>query len=74
LISLAQDIVLTNNPVPLRSETEGDVRRVYWFAGKSFLGVCDAKQALPWKPTAGTYQLTALDDHGRSVSAKVTLR
>jgi len=58
----------------VRAETEGDVRRVYWFADKSFLGVCDAKQALPWKPTAGTYQLTALDDHGRSVSAKMTLR
>ncbi len=74
LISPGREIALTNSFVPLCAETEGDVRRVYWFADKSFLGACDVKNALPWKPTPGTYQLTALDDHGRSVSAHVTLR
>ena len=29
---------------------------------------------LCWKPTPGVYQLTALDDHGRSGSRSVTLR
>ncbi|MEP6956916.1 MAG: penicillin-binding protein 1C, partial [Chthoniobacterales bacterium] len=78
LISLGREIVLTNpssavGAIPLRAETDGDVRRIYWFADKTFLGSCEAKNALPWKPGVGTYQLTALDDHGRSGSQMVTL-
>jgi membrane carboxypeptidase/penicillin-binding protein PbpC len=60
--------------IPLRAETESGVRRLYWFADKTFLGACDARQVLSWKPTPGVYQLTALDDHGRSASRPVTLR
>ena len=80
LVSLGDEIILTNSRdnetggVPLRAETDADVRRIYWFADKSFLGSCDAKEALQWKANAGTYQLTALDDHGRSASATITLR
>jgi penicillin-binding protein 1C len=60
--------------VPLRAETETGVRKLYWFADKTFLGSCDAHAVLCWKPTPGVYQLTALDDHGRSGSRSVTLR
>jgi penicillin-binding protein 1C len=60
--------------IPLRAETESGVRKLYWFADKTFLGVCDAREVLSWKPTPGVYQLTALDDHGRSTSRSVTLR
>jgi penicillin-binding protein 1C len=60
--------------IPLRAETESGVRKLYWFADKTFLGTCDAHQVLCWKPTPGIYQLTALDDHGRSASRSVTLR
>jgi penicillin-binding protein 1C len=60
--------------IPLRAETETGVRRIYWFADKSFIGSCDAKEVLCWKPTAGVYQLMAMDDHGRSGSRSVTLR
>ena len=60
--------------IPLRAETESGVRRLYWFADKTFLGACDAREVLCWKPTPGVYQLTALDDHGRSASRSVTLR
>jgi penicillin-binding protein 1C len=60
--------------IPLRAETETGVRKLYWFADKTFLGVCDAHQVLCWKPAPGVYQLTALDDHGRSASRSVILR
>ncbi|HKP04156.1 MAG TPA: penicillin-binding protein 1C [Chthoniobacterales bacterium] len=65
----------TNSTViPLRAETESGVRKLYWFADKTFLGACDAHEVLAWKPAPGTYQLTALDDHGRSASRAVILR
>jgi penicillin-binding protein 1C len=60
--------------IPLRAETESGVRKLYWFADKTFLGTCDAHEVLCWKPAPGVYQLTALDDHGRSASRSVTLR
>jgi penicillin-binding protein 1C len=60
--------------IPLRAETESGVRKLYWFADKTFLGACEAHEVLCWKPTPGVYQLTALDDHGRSGSRSVTLR
>jgi penicillin-binding protein 1C len=60
--------------IPLRAETESGVRKLYWFADKTFLGTCDAHAVLCWKPAPGTYQLTALDDHGRSASRSVILR
>ena len=60
--------------IPLRAETESGVRKLYWFADKTFLGACDAREVLCWKPTPGVYQLTALDDHGRCASRSVTLR
>jgi penicillin-binding protein 1C len=60
--------------MPLRAKTEGDVREIYWFADKTFIGRCDAKEALPWKSSPGQYELTALDDHGRSGSCLVTVR
>lgn len=60
--------------IPLRAETESGVRKLYWFADKTFIGACEAHAVLCWKPTPGVYQLTALDDHGRSGSRSVTLR
>jgi penicillin-binding protein 1C len=60
--------------IPLRAETESGVRKLYWFADKTFLGACDAHAVLCWKPAPGAYQLTALDDHGRSASRSVILR
>jgi penicillin-binding protein 1C len=64
-----------NTPgIPLRAETETGVRKLYWFADKTFLGACDAHEVLCWKPAPGVYQVIALDDHGRSASRSVILR
>jgi len=69
------DKVLTVRfPSAIAPETESGVRKLSWFADKTFIGACDAHTVLCWKPTPGVYQLTALDDHGRSGSRSVTLR
>ncbi|HEY2614732.1 MAG TPA: penicillin-binding protein 1C, partial [Chthoniobacterales bacterium] len=36
--------------IPLRAETESGVRKLYWFADKTFIGACDAHEVLCWKP------------------------
>jgi penicillin-binding protein 1C len=73
---LAGDEVLMahGSSIPLRAEADADVRRVYWFADKTFLGASDPKSALEWKAAAGSYLVTALDDHGRSASTSIILR
>ena len=75
----ATEMTISHSPantpgIPLRAETETGVRKLYWFADKTFLGACDAHEVLCWKPAPGSYQLTALDDHGRSASRSVILR
>ena len=72
-MTLAQTSATTAG-IPLRAETESGVRKLYWFADKTFIGACDAHTVLCWKPAPGVYQLTALDDHGRSGSRSVILR
>ena len=60
--------------IPLRAKADADAHDVYWFAGKTFLGKCNAAEMLFWKSTPGDYELIALDDHGRSASCKVSVR
>ena len=64
----------SSNSIPLRAKTDADVREVYWFADKTFIGKSNVTEMLTWKSTPGDYQLTALDDHGRSTSCNVTVR
>ena len=64
----------TSNEIPLRAKTDADVREVYWFADKTFIGKSCAADVLSWKSPPGTYQLIALDDHGRAGSCRVDIR
>lgn len=58
----------------LQARCETDVARLYWFAGKDFLGSCAPRESLAWRPSPGLYRVVALDDRGRSSSATVTLQ
>lgn len=60
-------------PVMLCASTEAEVRKIYWFAGKAFLGAATPKEPLAWYPVPGEYRLVAIDDHGRSTSARVVM-
>jgi penicillin-binding protein 1C len=67
-----KEIVLASaKTIPLRAKVDGDVQRIYWFAGKKFIGQAGPDQFLGWDASAGDYELTALDDHGRAASCSV---
>src|SRR5213594_1444979 len=52
--------------IPLQARADADVREIYWFAGKTFIGRAPPQDVISWKASAGRYELIALDDHGRS--------
>ncbi len=63
------------SPIPLHAHTEADATRVYWFAGRDFLGACAPQDTLSWpQPRPGSWRLTALDDQGRADACTVTLQ
>jgi penicillin-binding protein 1C len=57
----------------LEAWTDGDVRKVYWFAGKEFLGSAAPGESLSWRAKAGSWKLIALDDQNRSAERSVTV-
>ena len=67
-------VVASAKTVPLRAKVDGDVRAVYWFAGKKFIGQAGPDEFLGWDTAAGDYEITALDDHGRASSCNVIVR
>jgi penicillin-binding protein 1C len=70
-----KEIVLASTKrIPLRAKAEGDVREIFWFAGKQFVGKAAPNQVVEWTATAGDYQITALDDHGRAGSCSIIVR
>jgi penicillin-binding protein 1C len=63
-----------NGVISLRAETDADATRIYWFAGKAFLGSSAPRDAFHWRPAPGAYHIVALDDRGRSGSSSMTLQ
>jgi penicillin-binding protein 1C len=59
--------------LPLQAETEADVARIHWFAGARYLGSTMPREALIWEPSAGEWEIFALDDHGRSARRRVSV-
>jgi penicillin-binding protein 1C len=71
----AKEILLASQKtVPLRAKADADVRQIFWFAGKQFVGKTAPNQVLEWAATVGDYEVTALDDHGRAGSHSVVVR
>ena len=70
-----QKILLTSaGTIALRAKTDADVREIYWFAGNTFIGRTNPQDVVAWKPVPGSYELTALDDHGRAGSSAFTVQ
>jgi penicillin-binding protein 1C len=67
-------LLVSKRTIPLRAKTEADVREIFWFAGKQFVGKAPPNQVLEWTAAAGDYEVTALDDHGRAGSHSVVVR
>jgi len=69
-----KEIVLASaKTVPLRAKVDGDVQKIYWFAGKIFIGQAGPNEFLGWDANTGEFELTALDDHGRAASCNVII-
>jgi penicillin-binding protein 1C len=67
-------LLVSKKTIPLRAKADADVREIFWFAGKQFVGKAAPNQVLEWTAAAGDYEVTALDDHGRAGSHSVTVR
>jgi penicillin-binding protein 1C len=67
-------LLASTKTIPLRAKADADVREIFWFAGKQFVGKAAANEVLEWTAVAGDYEITALDDHGRAGSHGVTVR
>jgi penicillin-binding protein 1C len=58
----------SDESIPLRASLAADANKLYWFADTVYLGQSPGDSGLPWRPDTGRqYELTAVDDHGRSV-------
>jgi penicillin-binding protein 1C len=67
-------LLVSKKTIPLRAKADADVREIFWFAGKQFVGKAAPNQVVEWTAAAGDYEVTALDDHGRAGSHSVVVR
>jgi penicillin-binding protein 1C len=67
-------LLVSKKTIPLRAKADVDVREIFWFAGKQFVGKAAPNQVLEWTADTGDYELTALDDHGRAGSHSLVVR
>lgn len=77
IISLSRDeqiVAATAKAIPLQAKADGDVREIFWFAGKTFVGKTRPQEVLSWSCDTGEYDVTALDDHGRTSSCRIYVR
>ncbi|HEX3420850.1 MAG TPA: penicillin-binding protein 1C [Candidatus Udaeobacter sp.] len=67
-------LLVSKKTIPLRAKADADVREIFWFAGKQFVGKAAPNQVIEWTAATGDYEVTALDDHGRAGSHSVVVR
>jgi membrane carboxypeptidase/penicillin-binding protein PbpC len=67
-------LLVSKKTIPLRAKVDADVREIFWFAGKRFVGKAAPNQVVEWIAAAGDYEVTAVDDHGRAGSHIVVVR
>jgi penicillin-binding protein 1C len=67
-------LLASKKTIPLRAKADADVREIFWFAGKQFVGKAPPNQVLEWTAAAGDYEVTVLDDHGRAGSHNIVVR
>jgi len=58
--------------IALNANVDADVRAVYWFVDDAFIGTSKPGVAMGWVPLqSGSYNVRAVDDHGRSDSREL---
>lgn len=66
---------LKHERIPLTAIAESDSSTLYWFVENKFIGSASPSDPLLWTPDIGKFDVTVIDDLGRSgqVSVKTTL-
>ena len=59
--------------IALRAQTGNQVKQLFWFANRSFLGNSERGQAFYWSPAPGLYTIAATDDQGGTASVQITV-
>ncbi|MCL2888664.1 MAG: penicillin-binding protein 1C [Elusimicrobia bacterium] len=60
--------------IALRADTDSDANTVFWFLDDKFLGKSGRGQTLFMKPQSGVFTVKAVDDLGRSATAKIVMQ
>lgn len=60
--------------IPLSANLDGSAREIFWFINSQLIGKSLSGKIFFWRPRVGQFQLTAIDDLGRSSSRKVEVR
>jgi len=56
----------------LNAIADGEVKKLYWFVDKNFLGSSSVENTLDWVPNkSGIYKISVIDDLGQSDSRKL---
>ena len=59
--------------IALRAQTGNQVRQLFWFANRSFLGTSQPGGAFYWSPNPGAYTIAATDDQGDTASTLIAV-
>jgi len=59
--------------VALRAQTGNQIKQLFWFANRSFLGSSQRGDAFYWSPEPGAYTIAATDDRGGTASVQITV-
>ena len=52
--------------IPFSAVADGDVKALYWFVGNRYVGISAPDRPLIWTPQSGSFDIRAVDDHGRA--------
>lgn len=61
------------NNLPLKATVDADVTEVYWFVDEQFIGRSDPRKTQFWSLQPGMFQISVVDDKGRSASRTVKI-
>jgi hypothetical protein len=67
-------LLVSTKAILLSAKAETDLREIFWFAGKQFVGKAAPNQVLECTATVGDYEVTAPDGHGPAGSHSVIVR
>lgn len=63
----------SRNVIILNATADGGAKELFWFNNASFICRTKPGEKFEWRPAAGEYEITVLDDKGRSASRKVRI-